>query len=144
MKVKKLISVAILLILVLVSSYFLFHQREVCIEENCFQVEIAETIQERSKGLSNRESLDLNKGMLFVMSQKTIPRFWMKKMEFPLDIIWINSDLEIIGIEKDLQPCVQNEVCPTFSPEEKILYVLEINSGLSDEYNFAIGDRVNL
>ncbi|MEX0920204.1 MAG: DUF192 domain-containing protein [Candidatus Pacearchaeota archaeon] len=116
----------------------------VCVEDKkCFSVEIAETPEERRIGLSEHESLGEDEGMFFIFEEETRSGFWMKDMDFPIDIMWIDSDFEIIGIEENLQPCNAGN-CPVVYPEEKIKYALEISSGLSDFYNFKEGDSVGL
>ena len=143
------INFAFILILILVAiGFFLFSNskeeiKSVCIKEKCFSVEIADENSERILGLSNRDFLDFNYGMLFVFQEETIPNFWMKEMKFPIDIIWIDENLEISEISKNLSPC-EKDFCPTHNPKEKIKYVLEINAGLSENYSFEIGDELEL
>ena len=128
-------------------SYFInnstSNSRKACISDKaCFNVEIADTLSEREMGLSGRDSMDNNSGMLFIFQEEEMPGFWMKDMKFSLDIIWIDSDLKIVGIEKNLQPCQAIENCPVFYPDKKIMYVLEINFGLSDDFGFEKNDSV--
>ena len=115
--------------------------RNVCINNNCFEVEIARTIEEKRQGLMNRDNLPESKGMLFIYSSEGFYSFWMKNMEFPLDIIWINKDKEIVHIKKNVQPCLEN-TCHGFGSEEKAMYILEINSGLIDKIGIKIGDKI--
>ena len=116
---------------------------KVCIEDKaCFYSEIADNRSEREKGLSGREALDNNNGMLFIFEEETFPGFWMKDMNFPIDILWINKNKEIIGIEKSIQPCKTEKECPVFYPNSRIKYALEINSGFSEVYGFEKGNSV--
>ena len=90
------------------------------------KVELANTPQQHQKGLSSRTSLDYDKGMLFVFENPIIPSFWMKDMNFSIDIIWIDEDFAIIDIEHSISP----ESFPeTFSPPQSVSYVLEVNAG---------------
>ncbi|MBM3228574.1 DUF192 domain-containing protein [Candidatus Pacearchaeota archaeon] len=144
----KLIIFFILLFLIyfIISEILKFQNKseEICIEEKaCFEIEIADTSEKRISGLSNREFLEENKGMLFVFPEESVPGFWMKDMKFPLDIIWINRNLEIIGIDKNQIPCEEND-CIILYPPSNILYVLEITSGLSEKYGFEIGNKISL
>ncbi|MGB9926793.1 MAG: DUF192 domain-containing protein [Methanosarcina sp.] len=116
----------------------------VCIEDNCFSVEIASTQAQKEHGLMNREYLAPNSGMLFVFNDKGGYSFWMKNTLIPLDIIWIDSNYEIIYIQKNAQPCPSDYYCPSFGPGKNASYVLEINGGLSDKYGIDVGDRVNI
>ena len=118
--------------------------KEICIEEKaCFEIEIANTSEKRISGLSGREFLEENKGMLFVFPEESMPGFWMKDMKFSIDIIWINRDLEIIDIDKNQIPCEEKN-CIILHPTSNILYVLELNSGLSERYGFEIGNKISL
>src|SRR3989344_5640548 len=96
-----LILVIMFVILLLLNSNH--NQKEmlkVCIKDNCFVVEIAQTQEEKVQGLMHRVSLDNNKGMLFIYDSPTIAKFWMKNTLISLDIIWINKNNKIVHIEK--------------------------------------------
>src|SRR6185369_7191082 len=67
------------------------------------KVELATMRAEQEKGLSGRSSLAPDEGMLFVFSGGA-PRFWMKDMNFPIDMIWIGEDLRVVYIKKDARP----------------------------------------
>ena len=149
---KKLISKLIVIFVLLFLLYFASSKilkfqdklEKVCIEKKtCFEIEVADTSEKRISGLSNREFLEENKGMLFVFPEESMPGFWMKDMKFSIDIIWINKNLEIIKIDKNQLPCGEN-TCVILHPVSNILYVLEINSGLSEKHGFEIGNRISL
>ncbi|MFB6246727.1 MAG: DUF192 domain-containing protein [Candidatus Pacearchaeota archaeon] len=142
MKKRLVIGAVIFIILIAgVLGYYGFGKRSVCISGNCFDVEIAETPNELRKGLMNRESLEKSKGMFFIFNESDKHGFWMKDTEIPLDIIWINSDMEVVDVEHSAKPC-EGMVCKTYEPEESSTYVLEINSGLADEYDIRKGQNV--
>ncbi|HWB34361.1 MAG TPA: DUF192 domain-containing protein, partial [Candidatus Paceibacterota bacterium] len=67
-------------------------------------VDVASTPQEQEQGLSGRASLAEGSGMLFVFDPDAAPGFWMKDMNFSLDIIFMKADGEVVGIEHDLAP----------------------------------------
>ena len=106
------------------------------------KVEIADTPEEMQKGLSNRDNLGGNKGMLFVFSEPGQPVFWMKDMRFSIDIIWIQGD-EIVDIAPNL-PVVAGEFLSTYTPREPANYVLEVNAGFAKEHGIKAGDRVEI
>lgn len=92
------------------------------------QVELALTLEERRRGLSGRESLARDSGMLFVFDELVVPNFWMREMNFAIDIVWLDASMRVVGVEREVGP----ETFPeTFSPEAPILYVLELASGES-------------
>jgi hypothetical protein len=102
------------------------------------QVEVARTEAEKNRGLSGRASLEENEGMLFVFENPGIYPFWMKDMNFPIDIIWIAQDLQVVYIQKDAAP----ESYPaSFDPGVDAKYVLEVVSGFSEKNNLKVGDR---
>lgn len=91
-----------------------------------FQVAIADTNEARQKGLGDYSSLATNEGMLFVFEQPSEHCFWMKDVEFPIDIFWINEQNKVIMSINSLSP----ETYPKqFCPEKPAKYVLEISSG---------------
>lgn len=149
MKIKKKTLLIILIILVIALLGYITYKNsinkleKICIEDKaCFYVEIADTLSEREKGLSKKQSLEADKGMLFIFEEETLPGFWMKDMNFPIDVIWIGKNMKIIGIEKSLEPCEKDKECPVVYPSQEIKYVLEINSGLSKVYDFEENDSV--
>jgi len=113
------------------------------ISDNQIEVEIADSSDERSKGLSGRNSLDEGKGMLFVLEQKnTRPGFWMKGMKMPIDIIWINDE-KIIQIDSEVPyPDDNANEFPSYFPKSDIDYVLEVPSGYSNKTGIKEGDQV--
>jgi len=117
--------------------------KKVCINDNCFIVEMAITIKEKQTGLMNRESLPPDSGMLFIYEEENIYPFWMKNTLIPLDIIWINKNKEIIYIENNALPC-KLDPCPIYNPKEKAIYILEINGKLANSLKINIGDKVIL
>lgn len=134
------------IIFIIVLSIFLIKNNsekipEVCLEENCFFVELAKTSAEKSKGLMFRESLEDNRGMLFIYDSDGEYNFWMKNTLIPLDIIWINSEREVVFIKYNAQPC--GEICDIIEPKTNSRFVLEINGGLAEELRMNLGDKFN-
>lgn len=95
--------------------------------------DVASTGEQRGKGLAIKDTLAENESMLFVFPEPDDYRFWMKDMKFPIDIIWLDDDGEVIHIEHSLQPC--GEECPTYGPDGNALYVLETVAGFAQEHN---------
>lgn len=114
---------------------------QVCFEKNCFEVEVAATPREQTRGLMFRERLEENKGMLFIFDEEGNYGFWMKNMLIPLDIIWLNKNKEIVFIEQNVQPC-KPDVCPIITPNKAAQYVLEINAGLVDKIGIKTGNTL--
>ncbi|MBN2095834.1 DUF192 domain-containing protein [Candidatus Peregrinibacteria bacterium] len=105
------------------------------------KVEIADTFEQRQKGLMYRKHLDVGRGMLFVYIEPVLPSFWMKNMRFPLDIIFIGEDLRVKTIHEKVPPC-ETEPCELYSPSSRIRYVLEVPGGYSSLFKIKPGDRL--
>lgn len=105
------------------------------------RVELALTKEEQAQGLSGRESLGENEGMLFVFDKNEEHYFWMKGMNFPIDMIWISENQKVIYIKKYAQI---DSFLETYGPEENSKYVLEVIAGFSDKYNLRIGDEIEI
>lgn len=99
--------------------------------------------EDRMNGLSGRRSLDQDKGMLFVFEEKDTHSFWMKNMNFPLDIIYID-DNKVIDIKKNVPPLEEDDPDPTvYTPVSPANFVLEVNAGVADEYDIAVGSTIS-
>lgn len=100
-----------------------------------FQVEVAYTDEEKEKGLSNRESLDPDKGMLFVWEEPETVSMWMKDTKIPLDLIFIDGELVVTAIHQGVPDSED------ILEEDNIAFVLElnVNSGVKvgDELEFS-------
>jgi uncharacterized membrane protein (UPF0127 family) len=138
------VSFIILIILILFSVVVVFAQTKhrVCFEEKCFRVEKAITPEEREKGLMYRYSMDEDKGMLFIFENESLYQFWMKNTFIPLDIIWINSEQEVVFISKDSAPC--KDICIPINPNVNAIYVLELNANTTNKYHISVGDSIIL
>ena len=107
-------------------------------------VDIAETNEEISQGLSGRKSLGVNEGMLFLFESNSMPSFWMKDMLIPIDIIWI-ADNSVVDIHKNIpapDPETPYANLPLYTPDKPINYVIEVNAGFAEQNNFNVGDTV--
>lgn len=102
---------------------------------------VADEQDEITKGLSGRKSIPEDTGMLFIMPEPITPNFWMKDMEFAIDFIWINEEMEVVAITPSIGP---DSYPITFSPPEPVKYVLEVNAGLSAHRGWLPGDSVEL
>lgn len=116
---------------------------EIVIRDVKVQVEVADGEAERKQGLSGRENLEENSGMLFVFPEPTeSAAFWMKDMSFPIDIIWVDNG-KVIRVDKNImpEPGVPDERLLLYTPKAKVKYVLEVNAGFSDKNQIMVGDE---
>jgi len=104
-----------------------------------WKIEIVNNFKDRAKGLSGREYLEQRTGLLFVFDKKDFHGIWMKEMNFPIDIIWLDEEFRVTDIKSAATPDSYPEV---FKPKTKSLYVLEVNSGEVFESEIKIGDKL--
>ncbi len=99
-------------------------------------VTIADTNEERELGLSFSKSLIEGTGKFFIFPNASAYGFWMKDMNYSLDIIWIDKDMKIVGIADSVSPDSYPRVFYAPSP---VQYVLEINAGESKKLGLMTG-----
>lgn len=104
------------------------------------RVELARSQVDQEKGLSGRNRLPADRGMLFLFGRKGKYPFWMKGMKFPLDFIWIDGG-RVVETTEDV-PVLDNlgEVSIIY-PEEVVDKVLEVNAGFIKLHQVAAGDK---
>lgn len=95
----------------------------------------------RTKGLSGKKELLEGEAMLFIFPETKKRTFWMKDMNFNLDIIFIRGH-EIVDITTLKKP--ENNKVPSYTSKIPVDKVLEINAGLAREYDIKIGDSVEI
>lgn len=111
--------------------------REIQIKESRFKAEEVFSSEKMKKGLSNRNGICEDCGMLFVFPKEDYWGLWMRDMRFDLDVIWIKNG-KIADISKNISKESKDIVKPPFACDK----ALEINSGLIEKYGFKIGDSV--
>ncbi|HUX35605.1 MAG TPA: DUF192 domain-containing protein [Candidatus Paceibacterota bacterium] len=120
-------------------------KKNLIVGSHTFEVGIADNIVSRTQGLSGRPSLAENEGLFFIFSSPGVNGFWMKDMNFPIDIVWINGN-KVIGFSENLQPQPDKTVfsLPVYYPPGPVDRVLEINAGAVEKYGLKEGDTVSL
>jgi len=124
-----------------ITDFFLPETPILHIRDVALRVELARTDDERIKGLSGRASLSGVDGMLFIFPESGYHTIWMKDMKFPIDIIWIDEHMQIIGIDKSVTPDTYPRL---YRPSRPAKYVLETNINFADTYSFREGNEVSI
>lgn len=101
-------------------------------------IEISDDDYERETGLMYRDSMKKDQGMLFIFEDEALRGFYMKNTHFPLDIIFLDEDKRIINIARNTEP----ETLESINSDAPAKFVLEINGGLSDNWNLEKGDKL--
>lgn len=113
-------------------------------EKARLNIEIANTKEKRNKGLGYRESLASDSGMLFIHDNSQKYTYWMKGMEFPIDIMWISGDTIADFIPNVPIPVEgqTDETLERYSSTVDVNRVLETNAGFINEKNIQKGDKI--
>lgn len=105
-----------------------------------YNCQVAESEEDKKKGLMNVENLPPDEGMLFVWKEEGTREMWMKNTKIPLDQIAINEDDEVVLV---YQAKPEDE---TLVPFMNTKYILEVNqgSGIVEGDDFDIDDSEDL
>jgi len=146
---KKWISV--LIFIVIIAGIFLVvrknffpensSENNIKINNHKIKVEIRQDKAGREKGLSGRENLCTDCGMLFIFDREANYPFWMKEMSFNIDMLWI-SGTKVVKIAKDVSSAKGDK--EVVDPQILSDKVLEINAGKSEEWGIKEGNEVIL
>lgn len=104
-----------------------------------FDIELAETFEQKQKGLMHRKHLDEMSGMLFLRSEPSVIDMWMKNTFIPLDMIFIDEEGVIRKIHQNAEP----HSLESISSETEVVAVLELNGGLTQKLTINVGDKVS-
>ncbi len=116
-------------------------QAKIHVGDKIIPVTIADTQPLRSQGLSGTPSLKTGTGKLFIFPKTAIQGFWMKDMQYPIDIVWIDEAWKVIGITEHVDPASYPTI---FYAPAPVPYVLEINAGEAAVDNFGVGVQLRL
>lgn len=106
-------------------------------------VEIADSPQERQRGLMDRESLASRHGMLFVYGEEQELSFWMKNTSIPLDIIFIDERGVVINVAHAKVPAnTSSDGYRQYESTEPAKYVIEVNRGFVNTSGVVPGTRI--
>lgn len=112
---------------------------ELSIKGTKFEVEEVRGFLKKTKGLMFRKNLEKGKGMLFFFEKEGKPGFWNLNVPFDIDILWIDREKKIIGIEESVKansPIIRR-------PSSPCKYVLELKGGASRELGIRKGDSID-
>jgi uncharacterized protein len=105
-------------------------------------VDIADSPDERARGLMGVDELGPAEGMAFVFDEPTDGTFWMKDTLIPLSIAFVDDSGTIVTV-REMQPC-REDPCPTFSAGAPYVLAIEANAGYFERMGIVVGDRARL
>lgn len=124
---------------------FVRHDLTLTMPNGVLVAEVVDTKPSRELGLSGREYMRDDEGMLFVFDLPGRYGFWMKDMAFPLDIVWINQNGVVVKIEPNFTPESYKQNPPkTAINDPEANYVLEINAGRAEKYGLFLGSKIKI
>lgn len=114
---------------------------------NSVELKLALTKNEQTKGLSGLKPKEFKstQGLLFVNTEMGPRRFWMPDTYFNLDIIFLDQDLKIVGLEKNVPAHPGLQEPPIIKKTEiyQAQYILETKAGSKFGLNLKVNDRLN-
>lgn len=123
------------------SEYMRYETETISVYGKDIPVYLADDPRIRTRGLSNKTYLPEGEGMLFVFEKPDQYSFWMKEMNFSIDIVWMDEKGKVIFVRENVSP----ETYPTlFTPPKPALYVLELNAGEARELGLTVGTKVDI
>ena len=102
-------------------------------------IELADNDRTRSTGMMYRPSMKEDRGMFFIFPYENFQSFWMRNTMISLDIIFVNSKMEIVTIHDSAKPYDENSYAST----EVAQYVVEVNGGYCERHNLKVGDKIS-
>ncbi len=102
------------------------------------KLKIADTINERAKGLMFVKEMPEGEGMLFIFEQEEMRKMWMENTYLPLDMLFVNKDKVIFNFKENATP-LSREIIYSVGPA---LYVVELNAGFVKKHGIKTGDKI--
>ncbi len=98
--------------------------------------DVSDTDAKKELGLSGRTSLLPGTGMIFLFDKKDRYGFWMKDMNFSIDIVWVDDNFTVLDIKENVSPETYPQV---FMPSESSKIVLELPAGFCAKKKITTG-----
>lgn len=112
-------------------------QAMVHLGDGIFRARVSRTAEQRQTGLSGVQYLNSDEAMLFVFDQDDRWSIWMKDMNFPIDIVWLDASQKVVYIVKNASP--DSYPATVFTPKTPARYVVEVKAGTVDQQRIVIG-----
>ena len=124
-----------------VDGFFDSSKIGISIRDTSLTVEVVDDQASRTQGLSGVAKMPADEGMLFFFDREGYYSFWMKDMNFPIDIFWIDNSLRVVHIEKNVRP----ETYPArYTSSQPARFVLETNAFFAETFGITVGDMMSI
>lgn len=114
------------------------------LDRHRYWIEIADDQTERARGLMFRDEMAADHGMLFIHQDQEPLAYWMKNTRIPLDILYFDHALKLVGQQRDVPPCTAGNACPSYPSNAPAIYVLELNAGQAARIGLKNGDTLKV
>jgi uncharacterized protein len=111
------------------------------VNQHRINLEVASSSTQLQKGLSGRNCISGDEGMLFVFNKPGHYAFWMKDMKFPIDIVWISAAHQVVGQEIDVAPSTYPD--KFVNKDKPASYVLELQANRSKSLGIDLGTPIS-
>lgn len=108
--------------------------------------QIANTTLERQAGLMHISNLPEREGMLFILEGSRNATLWMKNVEIPLDMIFVDEDMRVVNIEEASvePPDTPDSELIRYRSDSPVLYVIETNMGFCSTHGIEPGTEITI
>lgn len=132
-------------VVIKVSDWFYQPKGEIIVADNTYVVFVADTPKLQYAGWSDQSSMGKYDGMWFQFKRLNYHTLVMRRMNFPLDIIWLNQD-EVVDMAPNVLPVpgVAETDLFHYRPRSMATDVLEMRAGFIEENQIKIGDKLIL
>lgn len=104
-----------------------------------FEIRVADDQRSRTQGLSGTSHMPADEAMLFIFDSNGKWSIWMKDMNYPIDIVWLDEEKKVVDFVKNVPPSSYPN--KTFAPKKEARYVLEFKSGTVEEKGIKTGQE---
>lgn len=119
-------------------NFFSFSS-QVIVGSGVYNVKIAKDDESRQRGLSGLSSLPSREGLLMIFDSSDKYSIWMKDMNFSIDIVWLDSNKEVVNIVKNADYTKGEQA--VYTPVKPAKYILEIPAGSVQDDFIRIGSK---
>ena len=95
-------------------------------------------INDRKELKEYHNLIKFKQGMLFDYGENKVISMWMKNTFIPLDIIFLDSNYNVIHYHKNATP----HSLEGLSSKTESYYAIELNAGSIDDLNISVGDNI--
>ena len=111
--------------------------------DQAFQLELVADPESRRQGLMERTELAAGTGMLFDFPEGTQPAIWMRNMQMPLDLLFVNEQARLVHVFSEVPPCADLP-CDVYQADQPLRFVIEIPAGTATQLGLQPGAQLDL